>query len=119
MSDLQCPARFILLTTLDGSAADALRHERVAAVYDGPPGPGAHALGRALGVPVQAMARPVLAPEVLGRSADALDVLADLADLHRGETVVVAAGGDPGQRVDVTLDGDGVRVVEVSPGTAR
>ena len=37
MSDLQCPARFILLTSLDGSASGAFAHERVAGVYAAPP----------------------------------------------------------------------------------
>lgn len=117
MSDLQCPARFILLTGLAGSAAEALRHERVAAVYDAPPGPGAHALGRALGVPVQVLARPIRVDDLLTRTDRALDALRDLADLHRGETVVVAAEGSPGRRVDVAVDGDGVAVEEVSRGS--
>lgn len=119
MSDLQCPARLLLLSEPDASTAEALRHERVAAVYDGPPGSGAAELGRALGLPVQVLARPIRLVDVLAREAGALDDLRDLADLHRGETVVVAAVGDPGARVDVALDGDGLRVGEVSPGGAR
>jgi hypothetical protein len=119
MSDLQCPARLLLLGEPDPATAQALRHERVAAVYAGPPGPGAAELGRALGLPVQDLARPIALVDVLARAAGALDDLRDLADLHRGETVVVAAVGEPGARVDVSLDGDGLRIAEVSPGGAR
>ena len=119
MSDLQCAARFVLVCAPDAGTAESLRHERVAAVYDGPPGSGAVALGHALGLPVQAMARPMAAADVLARDPEAVGELRDLADLHRGETVVVAVLGHPGQRVDVALDGDGLTVEEVSPGVAR
>jgi hypothetical protein len=128
MSDLQCPARFLLLSGPDASAAQGLRHERVAAVYDGPParttdgGPsraaGAAALGDALGLPVRVMARPLSLPDVLAREPTALDELRDLADLHRGETVVVLVAGEQGRRVEVAVDGDGVSVREVSRGAA-
>jgi hypothetical protein len=131
MSDLQCPARFILLTSLDGSAADALRHERLAAVYDAPPGAtptepptepptaAVTALAAALGVPVTALARPLALESVLARESLAVDALTELADVHRGETVLVLAEGRPGRRAEVAIDGDGVAVEEVSPGTAR
>jgi hypothetical protein len=127
MSDLQCPARFLLLSSPDASLAEALRHERVAAVYDGPPGSGAtgpgdalaDGLADALGLPVQVMARRLSTVEVLAEDPGALDELRDLADVHRGETVVVVAAGEPGQRVDVAVDGDGVRVERVSPAVVR
>ena len=119
VSDLQCPARLLLLGDPGASAARALRHERVAAVYDGPPGSGAAELARALGLPVQVLARPITLAGALAREADALGDLRDLADLHRGETVVVAAVGGPGARVDVALDGDGLTIREVSPGDVR
>lgn len=122
MSDLQCPARFLVLAvTSPGEAAataEGLRHERVAAVYDGPPGTGAAPLGPALGLPSQALAEELRLDDVLAHEVDALAALSDLADLHRGETVVVTGRGRPGQRVDVSVDGDGVSVVEVSPGDA-
>ncbi len=118
MSDLQCAARFVMVCAPDAATAESLRHARIAAVYDGPPGSGAVALGQALGLPVQAMARPMAAADVLARAEEAVADLRDLADLHRGETVVVAVLGQPGQRVDVALDGDGLTVEEVSPGGA-
>lgn len=119
MSDLQCPARFLVLSDPDASLAETLRQERVAAVYDGPPGSGATALGDALGLPVQVMSRRLVQADVLARHPDALGELCDLADLHRGETVVVLAEGTHGQRVEVAVDGDGVAVREVSPGASR
>lgn len=118
MSDLQCPARFVLLSAPDVATAERLRFERVAAVYDGPPG-SAEQLGATLGLPVQALARPLAIDDVLAREPAALAELSGLADLHRGETVVVTAVGRPGRRVDVAVDGDGILVEEVSPGAAR
>jgi hypothetical protein len=117
VSDLQCPARFLVLADPDGAAAGSLRHERVAAVYGAPPhADGLTALAGALGVPLRAVERRLTVAEVVAESAGALDVLRDLADLHRGETVVVAGEGPAGQRVEVSVDGDGVTVVPVSPG---
>ena len=119
MSDLQCAARFVLVCAPDAATAESLRYERVAAVYDGPPGSGAAELGDALGLPVQVLARPVAVDDVTARAAEALGDLRELADLHRGETVVVTAVGRPGRRLDVAIDGDGVTMVEISPGVAR
>lgn len=116
MSDLQCPARFILLTSLDGSSADVLRHERLAAVYDAPPGAAATALAAALGVPGTTLARPLALEAVLTRESSALEALSELADVHRGETVLVVAEGRPGRRVEVAIDGDGVAVEEGGAG---
>lgn len=118
MSDLQCPARFVLVSAPDASTAQSLRHDRVAAVYDGPPGSGATGLGAALGLPVQVMARPLAIGDVLAQAPDVLGALRELADLHRGETVVITAVGRPGQRVDVAVDGDGITLEEVSRGAA-
>jgi hypothetical protein len=119
VSDLQCPARLRLVCRPDASLAEELRHERVAAVYVDPPGPGAAALGDALGLPVQALARPVALDDVLAQEPKALAALRDLADLHRGETVVVGVQGEPGRCVEVVVDGDGVVVGAVSPGAGR
>lgn len=119
MSDLQCPARFLLVCEPDASLAEALRHDRVAAVYDGAPGPGGAALARALGLPVQALARPIALVDVRERAPEALSALEGLADLHRGETAVVTVVGRAGARAEVSVDGDGVRLAEVSPEAAR
>jgi hypothetical protein len=94
----------------DASTAQSLRHERIAAVYDGPPGTGAAALARVLGLPVQVLARPIALVDVLDRAPEALSDLGDLADLHRGETVVVGAAGPAGSRAEVSVDGDGLRL---------
>ena len=118
MSDLQCAARFVLLGDAGPSMVDPLRHERVAAVYAGEPGAAAGALGESLGLPVQALARPLVMADVLAEDPDAVADLRDLADLHRGETVVVTAVARPGQRVDVAVDSDGISLVEVSPGAS-
>lgn len=119
MSDLQCPAHLVLLAAPGRADAESLRHERVAAVYDGPPGSGAAALAGALGLPVQVMARSLVIAEVLARAPESMTALGGLADLHRGETVVVVAEGRPGQRVDVTVDGDGVTFRDLSPEAGR
>jgi Mrp family chromosome partitioning ATPase len=119
VSDLQCPARFLLVCGPDASLAEELRHERVAAVYVDPPGPGAAALAGALGLEAQALARPIALVDVLERDPGALATLGDLADLHRGETVVVDAEGERGHRLEVALDGDGPKVGEVSRGVGR
>jgi hypothetical protein len=119
MSDLQCAARFVLVCAPDAATAESLRYERVAAVYDGPPGSGAARLGDALGLPVQVLARPLAVDDVLAQAPEALGDLRELADLHRGETVVITAVGRPGRRLDVAVDGDGVTMDEISPGAAR
>jgi hypothetical protein len=139
MSDLQCAARFVVVACPDAATGRALLNERVAAVYvaplgavrerpAAPPGSagkwppaavGATEMAGVWGLRPQPMSRPVAVADLLRRAADALDVLRELADLHRGETVVVVGEGDPGHRVDVALDGDGGVVHEVSPGVAR
>lgn len=123
MSDLQCPARFLVLGAPESATAEQLRDERVAAVYDGVPRPGydgpgdsARALAEALGLRLEALTREVRVEDVVARRPQAIAELRDLADLHRGETVVVLAAGKAGRRVDVALDADGASVVEVSPG---
>jgi hypothetical protein len=121
MSDLQCPARFLVVaapgTVRPEALAESLRHERIAALYDAPPhADEAEALAGALGLPLHDLTRRLTLAEVAARSPEALDVLRDLADLHRGENVVVVGEGPAGQRVDVSVDGDGVTVAPVSPG---
>ncbi|HSE10095.1 MAG TPA: hypothetical protein VLB29_15655 [Nocardioidaceae bacterium] len=114
MSDLQCPARFLLVCEPDASVAQSLRYERVAAVYDGAPGAGGAVLGRVLGLPVQALARPIALVDVLEGAEDAVNDLESLADLHRGETVVVSAVGRAGARTEISVDGDGLD--RIAPG---
>lgn len=111
MSDLQCAARFVLLTDL--GQAGSLRHERVAAVYDGAPSSSAGEIAETLGLPVTALAGPIALTAVLSREPAAVATLGELADLHRGETVVVTAAGEPGRRVEVALDGDGLTIAEI------
>lgn len=101
MSDLQCPARF-LACALSETTAEELRGERVAAVYDGTSKGLAQALAGDLGVPVQATAHPVSFGDVATREAGVLDLLSELADLHRGETVVVAVDDGPDEQSDVS-----------------
>ncbi len=77
MSDLQCPARILLVRGRPGRAlAVRLREERVGAQYDGP-----------------------------------VD-LAELADRHRGEAVLVTGEHGYGEAavVLVEIDADGLRV---------
>lgn len=119
MSDLQCPARFLVLVGPDAddarALADALRHERIAAVYDEPSGPeGTAALAEALGLPLREVAHRPATSALLAERPEALEELRDLADLHRGETVCVAAEGPPGSAVEVAVDGDGVTVTALS-----
>ncbi len=109
MTDLQCPARFLVCVVGEGAALD-LRHERVAAVYAGTPDQVAPALAVELGVPVSFLTREVSVDAVLAREAATMQVLAELADLHRGETVVVSARGRAGSPIEVSVDGDGARI---------
>jgi hypothetical protein len=93
------------------STADDLREERVAAVYAAPAAAEvASALGGALGVSAFDLERQVALDGVLAGQPDDIAVLEELADLHRGETVVVVAAGQPAQRAEVVVDADGVRV---------
>jgi len=118
MSDLQCPARFIVVSSVDDLDVETLTEDRVAAVYDGRPAAGGSgpmagdllALADRLGLPVVPTEQRVLLEEVRERAPYALAVLSSLADLHRGETVLLRADGEPGGRVDVGIDGDGALV---------
>ena len=89
MSDLQCPARIVLLDAdVAHTSTEALQAERVAHVY----------ADRGCGAldPATALAA---AWEVVVTGLDASPgglrtALEDLADLHRGETVVVVTHGE-------------------------
>ena len=83
MSDLQCPARLLLVRARpDAALAVRLQAERVVASYDAP--------------------------------AD----LAELADRHRGEAVLVVGehGFGTGDVVLVEIDADGTRATRWDPG---
>jgi hypothetical protein len=124
MSNLQCPARFLLVAGADQcpaeSLAESLRTERVAAVYDGPPQAGgaaalAEGLAAALDVPLHEVPHRPALRDVIAHEPQALAPLRELADLHRGEAVAVVADGVPGQRLGVLVDGDGVDLRTVTP----
>jgi len=145
MSDLQCPATFLVVpvdTLGEGwraevaGLAERLRDRRVAAVYGGTRAPAvavSAALAGGLGVPSHPLA------EAPGAAADGTAVarwraaLEGLADLHRGETVLVVGDGQvlepaltplvrrglgagpgrtPYRPVTLEVDGDGWRLVD-------
>ncbi len=117
MSDLQCPARVIVLGTseaADPATAGRLRHERVVHVYAVTPTalPGAEALAVALGV--AATRRDELAASTAGPVAGRGPVVDDeVADLHRGETVAVVAD-DSGPLAAWEGDADGWHLVRLA-----
>lgn len=151
MSDLQCPATFLVVPVdpLDEGwraevvgLVERLRDRRVAAVYGGTTAPAAAvsaALADGLGVP----AHPLAEPPPPGGPADGTSgaryrsALEELADLHRGETVLVVDSGEvlapalaplvrrgpgadptpPYRPVTLEVDGDGWRLVD-RPGPA-
>lgn len=107
MSDLQCPARLVVLNPpglLDVSQlASDLYREAVVAVYaaDDVPDTGpVESLADDLGVPSH-LAHGDLSPD----SAD----WATIVDQHRGETVVVVRGGGAAAPVLWLSDADGTR----------
>lgn len=124
MSDLQCPARFLVLGPADPGSATTpgprpdrllahLRGENVAAVYTSgrtPADGGALLLAEALGLRVT----PVDGLETVDLGAAPLRTVLDgLADRHRGETALVVGGhgsADPSVVVMVEIDADGWRV---------
>jgi SAM-dependent methyltransferase len=109
--NLMCPARLVLLPAGSTAWVDGLTGERIAAVYTGPPVfEGAEQLAERLGVRLTVLDQPVR------RDAE----LQEIADQHRGETVVVLA---PELDVGLTLPaivehtGDGwTRVSVTGPG---
>jgi hypothetical protein len=148
MSDLQCPATFLVVrvnTLGEGWSGDVaglaerLRDRRVAAVYGGTTASAlavSAALADGLGVPSHTLAVPPTPP---GGPADGTAVvryravLEELADLHRGETVLVVDDGQvlepaltplvrrglgegpprpPYRPVTLEVDGDGWRLVD-------
>ena len=111
MSDLQCAARLLFLSAEDEAAAARLPEERVAAVYDGhhhPASAEATDLARTLGVPVRSLEDGVSAERARARDPETMRVLGEVADLYRGETVVVLT--PTGAPFRLNVDGDGTRV---------
>jgi hypothetical protein len=123
MSDLQCPATFLVLGTGDPDRpAPDLRHARLAAVYAvAPDAEVAARIAHGAGLRVR------LLEEQPGTTYP--DGLADLADLHRGETVLVVlrpgavaalaerGGLDPARdrMIRVAVDADGWTVRPAGP----
>ena len=128
MSDLQCPARILLIHHDAEVMVGALSRARVLHVYSGAD-PAAAAIAErlavGLGVAGTRWAEGTGAP---AGSCIAREVLEDLADRHRGETVVVVSHGGailatlaalgwpglaadlgPGAGVVLERDGDGWR----------
>lgn len=106
MSDLQCAARFLLLPSSDVEEhrrrVASLRFERVARVYAAQPDlAAARRLAAGLGVPAG-----LIAGLIAGEPVPVDDALRDLADRHRGETVVVVTAAVSSAWV-VLVDGDG------------
>ena len=154
MSDLQCPATFLVVgvnTLGEGwhgevaGLAERLRDRRVAAVYGGTAAPAAAvaaALAGGLGLPSHTLAEPPTPPGDRPDGAAAVRCragLEELADLHRGETVLVVddsqvlepalapllrggPGAGPGRTpyrpLTLELDGDGWRLVD-RPGPGK
>ena len=111
MSDLQCAARLLFLSVTDGAAAGWLPGERVARVYDGQhevASAKAVALAETLNVQARALEERVSAGDVRAHAPAAMRVLRDVADLHRGETVVILTATEA--PFEVRIDGDGVLV---------
>jgi hypothetical protein len=147
MSDLQCPATFLVVrvdTLGEGwsgevaGLAERLRDRRVAVVYGGTTASAlavSAALADGLGVPSHTLAPPTppggpADRAAVGRYRAALE---ELADLHRGETVLVVDDGQvlepavtplvrrglgegpprpPYRPVTLEVDGDGWRLVD-------
>ena len=97
----------------DGADVARLRAERVAMVYDaaydgvaGRPSGLAEVLGLSLGVPSRALGARLHTDRVRVQEPETMQVLRDVADLHRGETVVVLLDGN--DQLELRIDGDGV-----------
>jgi hypothetical protein len=127
VSDLQCAATVLVLHA-DDEARSWLAGERVALVYDGAAGDprrdaaggdqgdggSVQALARGLGVGARTLDVAVTRAQVQRREPVAVRALQELADVHRGETVVLAVA-EPGPLVEVRIDGDGLVMQTRSP----
>lgn len=91
MTDLQCAARFVVIT--EGTEPPDPDRHRLAAVHD---------------------LRPLSLDDVTEGRPAARVRLGELSDLHRGETVLVRVEGPPSSQVEVSVDDDGFVVGRVS-----
>lgn len=122
MSDLQCPATFVIVPTGRAGETGSPDVGRVAAIFAGS-GPEAAAIARRLG----ATHRLAIAPLDEDGPEGYRRVLGDLSDSYRGETVVVvldvehvaelaADGGVRTGPLEVRINADGWAVRSWSPG---
>ena len=106
----------MLVIRPDDRTARWLCSARVALVYDAL-GDGtaaaARSLGDALHVAVRPLEETVARDQVEQQTADAMRTLQSVADLHRGETVVLVVA-EPGGPLEVRIDGDGVVIEPLS-----
>ena len=119
---LHCPATIVVVSGADDVSmlADRLRERRVAAVYTGERSEAA-ATGRRLAAELGVAASTTTGlddvaarPARLDESLPELERLRPLADLHRGETVVVLLSGRPDEgpsSVELEIGDEGVRVL--------
>jgi hypothetical protein len=112
MSDLHCAATLLFLSSDDEAAVAKLSAERVAMVYDGQHAEAskrAADLAAALHVRVVSLAEPVTTDGVRNQEPDTMRVLGELADQHRGETVVVVLTDTP-EPFRMKVDADGIQL---------
>ncbi|HET7356441.1 MAG TPA: hypothetical protein VFJ09_07170 [Nocardioidaceae bacterium] len=111
MSDLQCAATLLFLSPDDEETVAELAAARVATVYDGQHAAASKRavdLAAALRVRAASLGEPVTAHEVRSQRPEAMRVLGEVVDLHRGETVVVLV--DTTEPFRLNVDADGVRL---------
>lgn len=123
MSDLQCPAVFVLLTP-ETVASSELRDQRLARVYV------ASGVATAAGLLDDARrladvhACAVESADIEDEDA-LLDRIEQLADVYRGETVALVAPSravcavieclePPDEAVAIAVDGDGIRLLDLT-----
>lgn len=115
MSDLQCAATFLVVGVQSGdqvsTLADRLRHARVALTYGGPDPAAvrtAEQLAASLGTASKVTDLELTEGRLRDHDAGILAALRDLADVHRGETVLLVAEHGPETGwLEVLVDGDG------------
>jgi hypothetical protein len=108
VSDLQCAATLLFLSLDDEATVAGLAAARVAAVYDGrhgEPSERAAALAASLHVRLVTLAEPVTIDGVRNQRPEEVRVLDEVADQHRGETVVVLTDASRPFRLKVDADG--------------
>ena len=116
MSDLQCACRLLVAGTT-AAETDALCErmsgERLAAIYAAAEGSVAQTLSRRTGAPVLPLTLPVDLHSLRKNCPEALAQLREIADQHRGETVLVLPPEDVDPSVvTVLVDSDGIVIGE-------